>query len=61
MTRLPKATRWLLAAAYLVLLIAIGLQRLDGELTGNWTTVLFSLSLFTLAFIWEGLARFAKK
>jgi hypothetical protein len=47
----PKLTRWVLAAAYCTLPIALGLQRLDGQLNGNWSIVQFSLLLLTLAFI----------
>lgn len=56
----PRLMKWLLAAAYLVLLVALGLQRLQGGLTGNWSAVLFSFTLFTLAFVW-GLPTWRKK
>jgi hypothetical protein len=47
----PSVMKWALAAAYIALLIAIGLQWLDRGLTGNWLIVQFSFLLFTLALI----------
>ena len=51
MQQSPSVMKWVLAAAYIALLIAIVLQRLDGELTGNWLIVQFGFLLFTLALI----------
>lgn len=51
MQQSPSVMKWVLSAAYIALLIAIGLQRLDGELTGNWLIVQISFLLFTLALI----------
>ena len=51
MQQAPSVMKGVLAAAYIALLIAIVLQRLDGELTGNWLIVQFGFLLFTLALI----------
>ena len=50
-----KPARMILIAAYVALLIGLGLQRLEGGFSGNWITVLLSASLFGLAFAWDGM------
>lgn len=56
-----KAVRWLLVLAYVGLLISLGLQRIEGGLKGNWSLVLLSFTIFSLAFLWDGIVRFVKK
>lgn len=61
MSGTTKTVRWLLAFAYVDLLISLALQRLDGGFTGNWSFVVLSFAVLNLAFMWEGIVRFAKK
>jgi hypothetical protein len=51
MRQSPKPMQWLLAAAYITLLIAIWRQNSYGELTGNWRIVQFGFLLLNLALI----------
>jgi hypothetical protein len=57
MATLPRAIRILLLCAYLALLAALTMQWLGDGLTGNWIYVLAAISLLTVAFSWESLAR----
>ncbi|WP_150131284.1 hypothetical protein [Sphingobium yanoikuyae] len=61
MAGLPKMMRLLLLLSYVGLLTSLGLQRLEGEFTGNWSLVLLSFTVFSLALGWEYIARFASK
>lgn len=61
MSEITKTVRWLLVLSYLGLLIGLGLQRLEGGFMGNWSLILLSFTILNLAFMWDGIVRFAKK
>ncbi|SEI61563.1 hypothetical protein SAMN05518849_101294 [Sphingobium sp. AP50] len=61
MLALHKVAKYLLLLSYVGLLASLGLQSLDGPLMGNWSLVLLSTSVFSLAFICEGYVGRQKK
>lgn len=61
MLGITKPVRWLLVLSYIGLLVSLGFQRFEGGFTGNWSLVLLSFGIFNLAFMWDGIVRFAKK
>ena len=61
MANVSKTTRVILIAAFAALLIALAVRRLDGPFTDDWITVVFSASLFGLAFTWDGIVSYLKR
>ncbi|WP_179042702.1 hypothetical protein [Sphingobium lactosutens] len=61
MAGLPKMMRWLLLLSYAGLFASLGLQRLEGGFTGNWSLVLMSFVVFNLALGWEHIIHLARK
>lgn len=54
---MSKTARRILIAAFVILLIAIGLERLQGPLSGNWAIVSLASSLLLVGFFWDGFIR----
>jgi len=60
MVQISKPALWLTIAAYLNLILALVFERLKGPLSQNWSMIVFSVTLLTLALAWPLLVRMAK-